>query len=31
MREHYMNIFTSDDDEDDEDMGCDIIVWLRAK
>jgi hypothetical protein len=31
MREHYMNIFTSDDDEEEEDMGFDIIIWLRAK
>jgi len=31
MREHYMSIFTSDDDEEEADMGFDIIIWLRAK
>jgi hypothetical protein len=30
MRAHSMDIFTTDDDED-EDMGLDIMVWLRAK
>lgn len=26
----HMDIFT-DSDEDDDDLGLDIIVWLRAK
>ena len=30
MNTHFANIFT-DYDEDEEDMGLDITVWLRAK
>jgi hypothetical protein len=31
MRTNAIHIFTSDDDEEYEDMGLDIMIWLRAK